>query len=82
MKYESLSSVASYAESVTSVAQQLNNFWHSVGDEFAVIMLCGLSDSFSPFIKSIAINYKGKLSSRISIKGWKQLLRVRVVTES
>jgi hypothetical protein len=65
IKYEDFSPMASCIEAVTSVAQQFNEIGHPVdNEELAVIMLCGLPDSFDPLIKSIAVNYKDKLSSK------------------
>jgi hypothetical protein len=56
VSYEDFSSVASYTEAVTSVAQQLNDTGHHSDDELAVIILCGLQDSFDPLLISIAVN--------------------------
>jgi hypothetical protein len=43
MKYEDITSMVSYTEAVTSVAQQLSETGHHVdNEELAVIMLCGL----------------------------------------
>jgi hypothetical protein len=49
MRYENYSSIASYVEAVTTVAQQLNEIGHPIdNEELTMIMLCGLPDSFDP----------------------------------
>jgi hypothetical protein len=63
--YEDFSSVVSYIEVVTSVAQQLDEIGHSVdNEELTVIMLYGLPDSFDLLIVNITVNYRGKLRNR------------------